>query len=235
VAATDDIEAELRALADPVRAEQEKRYLKSDLRHLGVRLPAVRAVAVTAARGLTREETLALVAALWDTPVHEYRTAAIEMLVRNTPLLTADDLGVAERMIRDSETWAYVDALAIKVVGDLVTRDPRLAGVLDRWVADDDFWIRRTSLLALLPGVRGGEADLDRLARYGEALVGEREFFIRKALGWVLRELARPEPAWVSGWVRDHIATVSGVTIREAVRHLPDGDRAALLSAYRSR
>jgi hypothetical protein len=51
----------------------------------------------------------------------------------------------------------------------------------------------------------------------------------------VLRELAKSEPAWVSGWVRDHITTVSGVTIREAVRHLPDGDREALLGAYRSR
>jgi 3-methyladenine DNA glycosylase AlkD len=235
VLSRDDIETALREQADPLRAEREKRYLKSDLRHLGAGVPAVRKIAVATATGLGREETLALAAELWRVPVHECRMIAIELLIRNTPLLTADDLDVAERLIRGSRTWAYVDSLAIKVVGGLVARHPRLAGTLDRWVEDDDFWVRRTALLALLPGIRTGEADLGRLSAYGDALIGEREFFIRKALGWVLRELAKSDPAWVTGWVRDRIATVSGVTIREAVRHLPESDRDALLTAYRAR
>ncbi|GAB2817724.1 DNA alkylation repair protein [Actinoallomurus bryophytorum] len=233
--AAGEIEARLGELADPVRAEQDKRYLKSDLRHLGVGLPALRGVAVAAAKGLDRERTLALVEELWHEPVHEHRMAAIEVLIRNTPLLTATDLAVAERLIRASRTWAYVDALAVKVVGGLVTRYPPLAATLDTWAGDDDFWIRRTSLLALLPGIRSGGPDLDRLSRHGDALIGEREFFIRKALGWVLRELARSDPAWVTTWVRDRVAVVSGVTIREAVRHLPEKDREDLLAAYRAR
>lgn len=231
----DEIEARLGELADPARAAQEKRYLKSDLRHLGVRMPALRQVAVTAAAGLDREQTLALVAELWQAPVHERRMAAVEILIMGTPLLRADDLAVAERLIRASHTWAYVDALAVKVVGGLVTRFPRLAAGLDTWVRDENFWIRRTSLLALLAGIRAGTPDLGRLSAYGEALVGEREFFIRKALGWVLRELAKSEPAWVTTWVRDHLTVVSGVTIREAVRHLPEKDREDLLAAYRTR
>lgn len=233
--AVDDIEARLGELADPARAVQEKRYLKSDLRHLGVTLPAVRKVAVAAATGLDREATLTLVDELWQAPVHERRTAAIEILIRNTRLLTADDLAVAERLIRASHTWAYVDVLAEKVVGGLVTEYPELTAALDRWVRDDDFWIRRTSLLALLPGIRAGTPDLTRLSAYGEALVEEREFFIRKALGWVLRELSKADPAWVTAWVGDHLAAVSGVTVREAVRHLPQKDREALLAAYRTR
>jgi 3-methyladenine DNA glycosylase AlkD len=233
--AVDEITMRLGELADPVRAEQEKRYLKSDLRHLGVGLPALRGVAVAAAKGLDRERTLALVEELWHEPVHERRMAAIEILIRNTPLLTETDLPVAERLIRASHTWAYVDALATKVVGGLVTRYPALATTLDEWAGDENFWIRRTSLLALLPGIRSGGPDLERLSRYGDALIGEREFFIRKALGWVLRELAKSDPEWVTTWVRDRVAVVSGVTIREAVRHLPEKDRDDLLTAYRTR
>ena len=231
----EDIEARLGELADPARAVQEKRYLKSELRHLGVQLPVLREVAVTAATGLDRAQTLALADELWRAPVHERRMAAIEILISNTALLTADDLAVAERLIRASHTWAYVDALAVKVVGGLLTAHPSLAATLDRWVRDENFWIRRTSLLALLPGIRAGAPDLDRLSAYGETLAGEREFFIRKALGWVLRELAKSDPAWVTAWVGDHMAVVSGVTIREAVRHLPEKDREDLLAAYRTR
>jgi 3-methyladenine DNA glycosylase AlkD len=237
--AIDGIEARLAELADPERAVQEKRYLKSDLRHLGVSLPDVRGVALPAAAGLSREETLALVGELWRVParepVHERRMVAIEVLIRNVHLLTAEDLAVAEGLIRASRTWAYVDALAVKVVGDLVRRYPELAAVLDTWVTDENFWIRRTSLLALLPGVRAGEPDLERLSAYGDVLIGEREFFIRKALGWVLREVAKGEPAWVTAWVRSRVTRISGVTIREAVRHLPAPDRDDLLAAYRGR
>lgn len=229
------IEASLSALADPSRAAQEKRYLKSDLRHLGVSLPAMRKVAAGAAKGLSREETLALVADLWREPLHERRIVAIEILIHNVGLLTADDLTVAEGLIRASHTWAYVDNLAVKVVGGLVTCHPELAGVLDAWVGDENFWIRRTSLLALLPGIRSGTPDLDRVSKYGDALIEEREFFIRKALGWVLRELAKREPEWVTAWVRSRVAAISGVTIREAVRHLPEPDREELLASYRKR
>jgi 3-methyladenine DNA glycosylase AlkD len=233
--AVGEIEVRLGELADPARAEQERRYLKSDLRHLGVGLPALRRVAVAAAKGLDREQTLTLVEDLWQEPVHERRMAAIEVLIRNTSLLTAADLSVAERLIRASHTWAYVDALAVKVAGGLVTRYPALTTTLDAWAGDENFWIRRTSLLALLPGIRSGGPDLDRVARYGDALIEEREFFIRKALGWVLRELAKSDPEWVTTWVRDRVAVVSGVTIREAVRHLPEKDREDLLAAYRTR
>jgi 3-methyladenine DNA glycosylase AlkD len=233
--AVDEVTIRLGELADPARAEQEKRYLKSDLHHLGVGLPALRKVAVAAAKGLDRERTLTLVEDLWREPVHERRMAAIEVLIRNTPLLTAADLSVAEGLIRASHTWAYVDALAEKAVGGLVTRYPSLATTLDAWAGDENFWIRRTSLLALLPGIRSGAPDLDRLSRYGDALIEEREFFIRKALGWVLRELAKSDPAWVTAWVQDRTTVISGVTIREAVRHLPEKDRDDLLAAYRSR
>jgi len=240
-AVLEHVEAGLRAQADPVRAVQEKRYLQSDFTHIGVTVPAVRKVAVAAARAQRdRAGILALADALWTatddgTPVHELRMSAIEVLVRGVRLLEPADLRVVERLVRDSRSWVYVDALADKVAGALVLRGPAPVATLDRWAADPYFWIRRTALLALLPGIRGGDADLARLSRYGDMMIDEREFFIRKALGWVLRELAKRDPAWVRGWVAERIAVISGVTFREATRHLPEPDREVLGAAYRAR
>ncbi|MFV2175314.1 DNA alkylation repair protein [Actinomadura sp. LOL_016] len=232
--------AELRDLADPARAAYERRYLKSAFAHIGVPVPALRRVAVSAVREPpARGELLALADALWTVedagrPVHEARMAAVEVLVERVGLLEPGDIAVAERMILDSASWVYVDNLAERVAGALVLREPGLGGVLDDWASDPDMWIRRSALLALLPGIRTGAPDLARIARFGDAMVGETEFFVRKALGWVLREQSKKDPAWVARWVEARIADVSGVTLREAVRHLPDGDAARLTAAYKA-
>ncbi|MGI5165233.1 DNA alkylation repair protein [Spirillospora sp. CA-253888] len=225
------IVAEMRRRVVPGRAEGEKRYLKSDFVHLGVPVPEVRKVVRTAAVS-TREDALGLAETLWGVtesglPVHEARMAAIEVLVRWVRLLESGDVGLAERLIRDSASWVHVDGLAEKVVG-------RLASV-DAWVGDPYMWVRRAALLALLPGVRAGRPDFARISRYGDLLIGEREFFIRKALGWVLRELSKKEPAWVQKWVAERIGTISGVTLREAVRRMPEADAQVLTDAYRGR
>src|SRR5687767_2867435 len=119
-AIADRIEADLRTLGTEERAVHEKAYLKSDLEHIGVPVPAIRRLTVAAVKDLDRGQTLTLVDELWQAPVHELRMAAIETLIRNVGELERDDLRVAERLIDDSRTWAYVDALAIKVVGHLV-------------------------------------------------------------------------------------------------------------------
>jgi 3-methyladenine DNA glycosylase AlkD len=228
---------ELRAQADPVRAEREKRYLKSDFVHIGVTVPVLRKVAVSAVKAKpARDELLGLSQILWDVtdegrPVHEARMAAIEVLVKRVALLEPRDMDTAERLVRDSASWVYVDNIAERIVGALVVRYPDLAKVLDAWVADPYMWIRRTAVLALLPGVRTGNPDLERISRFGDAVMGEREFFIRKALGWVLREHSKKDPAWVVQWVEPRLDTISGVTLREAVRRLPEEDAARLRKA----
>ena len=234
----DALEATLRAIGDPVRAANERRYLKSELEFIGVGVPAVRKAVrayLGAHRDLGRPEVIALVEALWRTPVHERRVMAIELLNTRARLLDAADLEVVERLLRDSYTWAYVDGLATGVVGDLVVRYPELNATLDRWATDADFWIRRSSMLALLRPISRGGGDFERFARYADAMLEEREFFIRKAIGWVLRETSKRRPEVVAAWVAPRTARMSGVTIREAVKYLEPVQREALLSAYRER
>jgi len=138
--------------------------------------------------------------------------------------LTSDDLPAVAKLLRDCGTWALVDGLACNVAGAIALRDPSSWPLIDAWAADPVFWIRRSALLALLPGIRAGRPDLARFAGYAEPMLAEREFFIRKAIGWVLREISRRDPEWVAGWTARHAREMSGVTFREAVRRLPAGD-----------
>jgi 3-methyladenine DNA glycosylase AlkD len=230
----EEIVAALRAAGDPKRAAQEARYLKSDLGHFGTSVPEIRrVVTVFAGRqpGLARIDVLTLAEGLWAEPVHERRMAAVEVLAIRRSRLDAADLALVERLIRESGTWALVDGLAVRVAGGLVERFPELTANLDEWATDADFWLRRSALLALLPPLRRGEGDFDRFSRYAEAMLDEREFFIRKAIGWVLRETAKTRPQIVAEWLRPRAARASGVTVREAVKHLLDEDRAMILAA----
>ena len=106
--------------------------------------------------------------------------------------------------------------------------------VLDAWVVDPDFWIRRSAVLALRSAVRRGD-QVDRLFDYAETLLPDQEFFVRKAVGWVLREVAPRHPREVSVWLREHIDEISLIALREALRKLADGDEIrALYDARRN-
>lgn len=227
----------LRPLGAPERAVREKRYLKSELEFFGVTVPDMRRVVKAAVRrqpGLEGREMVAWAVALWREPVHERRAAAVEILSLAAPRLSGDDLVTVEWLVRESGTWAYVDALAGSVAGEVVLRDPAGAWPrVDAWAVDEDFWVRRASLLTLLRGIRGGTPELRRFTRYAGPMLTEKEFFIRKAIGWVLREISRRDPAWVAKWTEGRISEISGVTLREAVRHLPPGDAERLTATRR--
>jgi 3-methyladenine DNA glycosylase AlkD len=233
----DQLEARLRAIGTPERAEHEQRYLKSDLRFLGATVWEIRREAksfVAAHPDLSHADLVALVEELWSEPVHERRMAAVELLSFYPALVGPGDLPLLERLVRESRTWALVDGLAGDVVGGLLVRHPDAAAELDRWAADSDFWVRRAALLGTIEPLRGG-ASFDRFGRYADAMLDEKEFFIRKAIGWVLRETGKRRPAEVVGWLAPRTHRVSGVTIREAVKYLDPGDRERLLEAYRAK
>jgi len=232
------IEAAIRAAGDPRRAVSERAYLKSDREFCGASAPAVRQIvrAWCAARpALDRESLLAVTTWLWDRPLFECRRAAVELLRARPRLLQPADTGLIEAMLRDSGTWALVDDLAGHVMGGLTETYPELASVLDRWSRDPDFWLRRSAMLALLGPLRRGDGDFARFSRYADAMLAEREFFIRKAIGWVLRDTGRRRPDLVAAWLEPRIGQVSGVTLREAVKPLPPETAARLLAAYRAR
>ncbi|MGC3955698.1 MAG: DNA alkylation repair protein [Propionicimonas sp.] len=232
-AQAEQIDAALRRHRNPERAAQEKRYLKSDLDHYGVPVPVIRTVVkqVTGRLALGHDPVTALATALWAEPVHERRMAAVELLERRVDVLTRADLDLIEQFLRQARGWALVDNLAAKVVGPLFERDEAVGDLLDEWAVDPDFWLRRSALLAQLVALRQGRGDFDRFARYADAMLDEKEFFLRKAIGWVLRDTGKLRPELVSEWLLRRASRASGVTLREAAKYLPAEQRAAILAA----
>src|SRR4029077_8791758 len=178
---------------------------------------------------------VALVRDLWREPIHERRMAAVVALELRQSELGAADLPLVEELLRDSRTWALVDGLAGDVAGSIALRDAvGAAPTLDRWAADADFWVRRAALLAELKPLRDG-APFDRFGRHADAMLDEKEFFIRKAIGWVLRETGKRRAPEVIAWLAPRTARASGVTMREAVRYLAPPEAERLMAGYMAR
>ncbi len=228
---------QLRQVGTKDRAAGAKAYLKSELEHLGLRVSEVRAAVKELQLeypDLDRRELVKLVRALWKRPIFESRLAAVELLWMGRDQLGAPDLSLVEKLLRESNTWALVDPLAVNTAGELVERFPQQVKVLDRWAKDEDFWIRRSAMLALLKPLRRGDGDFERFAGYADTMLEEKEFFIRKAIGWVLRETAKKRPRLVYDWLKPRAGRASGVTMREAVKPLSTRQAKTLMAAYRA-
>lgn len=219
-----ELERELRAVGDEDVAVGAKAYLKIDLEFIGVSAKPLREVArsfLGRYGDLDRARLVELVSALWEEPVYELRAVAVALLERRVEMLHPDDLELVEHLLRRSHTWALVDWLCTKVAAPLVDRDqPGGLAILTRWSGEDDFWVRRASMLAQLPALRAGGGDFDAFASCAAGMVDEKEFFIRKAIGWVLRDVSKKRPDLAYRFLQDHIREVSGLTLREGSKYL---------------
>lgn len=227
-----ELEADLRALATPERAAHEKRYLKSELVHLGARVPDIDRLTRRLLKARVPHEhgiTVAVAQALWERDVHELRMAAVDVLAERVELLSPADLPLLERLLRESRTWALVDGIAPYVVGPLLARHPQLEGVMLRWAVDPDFWLRRAAVLVYLLPMRRGESVHEPFGAVADRLLEDREFFVRKAIGWVLRERSKKLPDEVFAWLEPRRGRASGLTLREASKYLPEHQRLQLL------
>ncbi|HEX2730976.1 MAG TPA: DNA alkylation repair protein [Polyangiaceae bacterium] len=215
--------AELQKSGNAVRAAGAKRYLKSQLEFHGVTVPEIRRKARAFAKaeaGLTRAQLRALVSELWQMNVHEPRSLGIGVLEQRVDLLGENDLPWLARMVRKADTWAHVDWLAVKVIGAVVEGRPKTAASLRAWVKDPNFWVRRSALLALHDPLQAGRGDFALFEELATPLLPEREFFIRKAIGWVLRATAKRTPERTIGFVERHAAELALLSFREATRNL---------------
>ena len=218
----------LRPLGTPRRARAEKAYLKSELRFLGVTLPDIRRVArafVSEHPELDARRLRVIAEGAYATKTHEQRSVAIALLELRASTLRARDLPWLIGLVRRSDTWAHVDWLAVKVIGPVIEREPKARAILPHWAVDRSFWVRRTALLAQHDALKAGAGDFTLFARLAASMLDEREFFIRKAIGWVLREVSKRRPQPVYAFLRDHRDRLSALTLREGAKYLSDAQR----------
>ncbi|MDP9252759.1 MAG: DNA alkylation repair protein, partial [Chloroflexota bacterium] len=224
-------ERRYREVGTPARAAGTKAYLKSDLRFYGTTMPEIRRAANDFARthrDLSRAQLRAIVDELWSTDVFELRSAGVALLSRHAELLQERDPPWLLGFVRRSKTWAHVDWLAADVIGGVVGKSRTALKRLPAWARDENFWVRRTALLAQLRQLSHEAGDFKLFARLAAPMLGEREIFIRKAIGWVLREVSKKRPQLVFEFLREHRDEVSGLTLSEGAKYLPPAQRRAL-------
>ncbi len=216
----DDIRAELRAAADPQLAPGQQAYMKSAMPFLGVRVPQARRIAKQAARQTTDAAALRSAGLeLWDAAEYrEERYAAMALLSARALRGDQDLVPLIAHMVRTGRWWDYTDELAHRLAELHDARPAETAVLVRAWARDDDMWIRRIAILSQLG--RGIRLDAHVLSDTIAPNIGDAEFFIRKAIGWALREYARVAPDWVRTYVATH--DLSPLSRREALKHLGD-------------
>jgi 3-methyladenine DNA glycosylase AlkD len=215
-----EVQREFEALRNPELAVPMARYMLDQFPFLGIRTPVVTAALhpiLLAAKPAIDEPFLAeAVRKLWRRPEREYHHAAAYILHRCEKRLTPVSLPLLRELILEKSWWDSVDALATRCVGPLVARYPKLRGEMDAWSTDENMWIRRTAIIHQL-GCKD-RTDVERLFEYCAANAHDREFFIRKAIGWALRQYARTDARAVIRFVEGH-PELSNLSKREALKH----------------
>jgi len=218
------LRAELAAAADPAKAEPMHAYMKSNVPYLGIPLPAVRRICrqVATERPLhSFDEWRAAVLTLWREATHrEQRYAAIELAGdrRYRAFQTLDALPIYEELIVTGAWWDYVDAVA-SLVGALLDAYPQpMRAAMLAWSRDAVLWKRRVAIISQRQ--RGAATDEALLFTCITPNLADPDFFIRKGIGWALRQYARVAPDAVRRFVREHADAISPLSRREALKHL---------------
>lgn len=218
------LRADLTANANPSAAAEMQRYMKSEMPFRGVAKPARERLlkAAVAAHPLTDAAALnTVVRELWDgAEFREERYLALSLTDhrRHAPWLAPSWVPLLRHWIVTGAWWDFTDEIASRRIGPLLRAHPdALRPVVQSWITDPDRWLRRTSVICQLQAA--GTTDTALLTEAVEANIADPDFFLRKGIGWALRQHARTDPDWVRTFVAEHPG-LSPLSRREALRHL---------------
>ena len=212
----------LAEIANPVKAEGMAAYMKTDMPFYGVQKPA-RAQILRRLREDFPPGTLAeydaLASALWDLSHREEKYLAQAVATQFDRFIVPESMPLYLRFIVEGAWWDFVDETATHMVRELVLGFPAETWpTVDVWNESDDMWLRRASILCQIGAKE--RTDVDRLFVFCERRMHEQEFFIRKAIGWALREHAKTDPEAVASFVASNWDGLSPLSRREATKHI---------------
>lgn len=209
-----------RRAASPVNAAAMQRYMKDIAPFIGIKTPQRRALLKQhiARYGPPPIADLpAICHSAFAQNEREWHYSAVDLLVRLVKKLGPEHLPLVEGLILTKSWWDTVDALAANVAGVILKRHQRVIPRWNgRWVKSDDLWLNRTSILYQLKWK--ADTDRDMLFANIDKHAKHPDFFIRKAIGWALREFAKTDPDAVRDFVRSR--ALSPLSVREAMKHL---------------
>ncbi len=207
------------ASRNPVKALQMKKYMKDQFEFYGIPTPERRAMMSEHIKGAGLPEWTEIDSIsrnLWEMEEREWQFTQLDLMNRMKKQLVPENLPLLEYLITTKSWWDTVDGLSGWFVGELFKRYPELIPpTTNKWMSSGDIWLQRSCLLFQLKYKK--DSDLDLLFGFIEKLSHHKSFWIRKAIGWTLREYSKTDPAAVSHFVDTH-PELSGLSKREALK-----------------
>lgn len=217
------VSEELAAAGNPADAGPMQAYMKTEMPFYGVKKPSrvpIRRGAKTRFVPAGHDEWTAGIRALWALPHREEKYHALEWgKDHRREHLSMASLPLVESLLREGAWWDLVDATVSYFVSPLALREPMsMRSVLERWIDDEDRWVRRAAIIAH-NGHRDA-TDRARLFDFCRRRAHEKDFFIRKAIGWALRDHSRSAPDAVRAFLLAEKHVLSALSFREGAKHL---------------
>ncbi|MCC2605872.1 DNA alkylation repair protein [Planctobacterium marinum] len=215
------LEQQLREHQEPSRALKMQSYMKTQQAFFGVPAPLRKKLFKMAEKQApltSRTEYESTIMQLWQGSHRELQYQALEVAEFYKVFRTPESLPLYEQLLLSAENWDTVDWIAITLVGLLIKAHPTLESTLLRWQQHDNLWLRRASLIAHIKHKK--DTNLTLLSDTILQLAQEKPFFIRKAIGWVLREYGKTDAEWVLRFVQNNQHLLSGLSQREALKHI---------------
>lgn len=215
------VQAELRNLQDADRAVSMQRYLKTEMPMYGLPRAARLDVEKLMHQHIvvdTIEMYQASITSLWQLPHREEKYLAIDLALRHKQFIGLEALDLFESMMReDYMWWDLCDPISANLIGRVALHH-NIEHKLMQWIDDDNMWLRRTAILAQLKHKEKVNADL--LFGFCRERMHEKEFFVRKAIGWALREYSKTNPDAVIAFLEQEKTNLSGLSYREGAKVL---------------
>lgn len=215
------LEQSFLAVKNSAIAEKQAAYMRNNFVFLGLPKPTRAGIqkAIFKEHRLQNSDALReTILALWGKQEREFHLAAMDLALLHKKLWRPDFLNLFEYMIRTHSWWDTVDTIACNMVGPLVKKYPELMPTMDAWIGDEYMWTRRSALLFQMRWKH--ETDEKILYAYCKKVAHEKEFFIRKAIGWILREYSKSNAQSVKVFVDEHKHILSPLSVREGSKYL---------------
>ncbi len=213
-----DIFERFRSAANPEKAAPMSAYMRGQFPYLGIPTPERRKLARECLKGMDKLAVdWGFVFECWGQPEREFQYLAVDYLSRLRRLLAAADIPNLRELAVTKSWWDTVDGIDV-IIGDIALRCPEVKDVLLRWSSDENIWLRRIAIDHQL--MLKEKTDRDLLERVIVNNLGQKEFFINKAIGWSLRQYSKTDPIWVRSFIERHRGRMAPLSIREASKYL---------------
>ena len=210
------------AVGNAGKAAEMAAYMKTDMPFYGVHKPAREQVCKELLIRFpldSRARYQRAVMVLWAQPHREEKYTAIALARSYPDFITMSSLTLYKRLIREGAWWDLVDEVAVHLAGHLLLHQRKsMKPQIEKWISQRDLWFRRAALLSHI--IHKNQTDEKQLFCHCLKQAGEEELFIRKAIGWALREYAKTAPAAVKAFLNKNRAKLSPLSFREAAKHL---------------